>query len=98
MEPPPTNKQIYYQKNKDKIRQYYKEWYKENKELVRQNNSEYYNNNKDYFIQYKSKYYRKNIEYLKQYQKKYRLGLLGEIQSEPNVIVSSKRNPILVFD
>jgi len=42
MENPLTKNQIYYQKHKDKMREYYKEWYKENKDRVNQRKSEYY--------------------------------------------------------
>ena len=59
------NRKIYYLKNKEKEKQYAKEWYLKNPEYKK----EYYLKNKEH----QKEYYLKNAERYKEYRKKYRL-------------------------
>ncbi len=60
----------YYYKNKDKIKEYRKEYMKEyrkkNKDKLGEYSKEYYKKNKEYY----KEYYEKNKEYYKEYYKK----------------------------
>lgn len=69
-----TYHQLYYEKNKDKILEYYKEYgrsyYQNNKSKWK----DYYQKNKDRILEYQSAYNSQNIWKIKEYQKKYWLG------------------------
>ena len=63
----------YYLKNKEERIQYQKKWKLNNKEKFNQYNKEYFLKNKEKFNQYRKEYRLKNKEKQKQYEKKWRL-------------------------
>jgi len=62
----------YREKNKDKIRQYKKEYREKNKDKIRQNKKEDYEENKEYYLNKTRKYYEENKEYILKREKEYR--------------------------
>lgn len=59
---------IYYEENKDKIKEYQKEWFFDNKERIR----EYKETNKEKTSEKNKEYYKANKAKILQYQKEYR--------------------------
>lgn len=62
---------LYYEKNKEKLKQKRKERYQKNKEKELSKMKEYYENNKEQVSKYYKQYAKENSEKLKEYKNKY---------------------------
>jgi hypothetical protein len=62
---------VYYETNKDKIKELTKEYYETNKDKITEYSKEYYENHKDKIHEYKKDYYESNKDKIKEQRKQY---------------------------
>jgi len=65
-----TNKE-YYEKNKERFKEYQIEYKEKNKEILKDKSKQYYQKNKERFKEYQIEYYQNNREKSKEYHREY---------------------------